>query len=115
MRLVLFEDSLAEQFSPIALMRPVFELVCGRYSLRERLELQGRLSSWGVIVRHYLQDVYREEHPGVPVNDFAGWTQRIDPLDQRQMVAHNFQLGSNDIRQCRIDWNFHCVSETRSQ
>lgn len=34
MRILLFEDARAEDLTPIALVRRVFELICGRDSLR---------------------------------------------------------------------------------
>ena len=47
MRVAFIEDSFAANFHPLTLARPVFELVCGQHSLRER------------IVRHCL-----EKQPG---------------------------------------------------
>lgn len=68
MRWFLFEDKLAEQLNPIALTRPVFELVCGREGLRRRLQRWFTHSEWGVQIRPWLKDVYAEEHPECSVN-----------------------------------------------
>src|SRR5690606_22237906 len=61
------------QFAPIALMRPVFELVCGHFSVRERLQTcraARQLSdSWGAFVRPELAEVCRESLPEFHVND----------------------------------------------
>ncbi|HSG69271.1 MAG TPA: putative sugar nucleotidyl transferase, partial [Planctomycetaceae bacterium] len=51
--------------------RPVFELVCGRYTLRERLIRAWNITEWGVILRPHLSGVYREEHPEARLNDPA--------------------------------------------
>ncbi len=70
MRIAFFEDSAASGFAPIALTRPVFELVCGQFSLRERLVRFLDVHDWGAVVRPYLAETYREEHPEAHVNDF---------------------------------------------
>lgn len=69
MRIAFFEDRCAQNFSPIALLRPVFELVCGHFSLRERAIRQLPVEEWGVCFRDYLAKTYREEHPEAHIND----------------------------------------------
>jgi UDP-N-acetylglucosamine diphosphorylase/glucosamine-1-phosphate N-acetyltransferase len=70
MRVAFFEDSSAIHFHPIALARPVFELVCGRYSLRERIVRHCEITEWGVFVREHLAEAYKQAHPEAHVNDF---------------------------------------------
>jgi hypothetical protein len=72
MRVAFIEDSSAANFHPLNLARPVFELVCGQYSLRERIVRHCGVSEWGVFVREHLAETYREAHPEAHVNDF-GW------------------------------------------
>jgi len=69
MRILIFEDASAENLTPVALLRPVFELICGRESLRRRLQRWFPSAELGVWVRPWLADVYREEHPNLFVND----------------------------------------------
>ncbi|MCA8984159.1 MAG: putative sugar nucleotidyl transferase [Planctomycetaceae bacterium] len=69
MRILFVETRQAEQFSPIALTRPVFELMCGTRSIRQRMLDTLRPDSWGVVVRPHLADVYRQEFPEAHVND----------------------------------------------
>ncbi|MCP4782085.1 MAG: hypothetical protein GY903_11185 [Fuerstiella sp.] len=69
MRWFVYEDSSAEKLAPIALMRPVFELLCGREGLRRRLQRWFPAKSWGAFVRPWLAPVYAEEHPEAAVND----------------------------------------------
>ena len=71
MRIAFFEDSLAENFTPIAFLRPVFELLCGQFSARERCVRLVPVSEWGVLVRPYLAETYKEEHPESHVNDWS--------------------------------------------
>lgn len=69
MRVALYEDGSAGDLGPIALLRPVFELVCGRFTLRERLLRAFGAREWSVFVRPYLAETYREEFPQAAVND----------------------------------------------
>jgi UDP-N-acetylglucosamine diphosphorylase/glucosamine-1-phosphate N-acetyltransferase len=70
MRVALFEDQLAtENFSPIALLRPVFELLCGQFSARERALRFLPVNDWGAFLRSELVEVYQEENPEAHVND----------------------------------------------
>jgi UDP-N-acetylglucosamine diphosphorylase/glucosamine-1-phosphate N-acetyltransferase len=71
MRVAFVEDPNAVNLHPLTLARPVFELVCGQYSLRERIVRNCGVSEWGAFVRDHLADAYREEHPEAHVNDFA--------------------------------------------
>jgi UDP-N-acetylglucosamine diphosphorylase/glucosamine-1-phosphate N-acetyltransferase len=79
MRVAFFEDSGAANFYPLALARPVFELICGRYSLRERIVRHCAATEWGVFVRENLAETYREAHPEAHVNDFV-WLSRSPTL-----------------------------------
>jgi len=69
MRVLLFEDGRCQSLAPIALLRPAFELLCGHQCLRSRIRTAFPNVDWGVAVRHWLADVYAEEHPGCHVND----------------------------------------------
>lgn len=69
MRIALFEDDGAKGFAPIALTRPVFELICGQFSLRERLIRALDIHEWGVFIRPHLLQTYREFSPDAFVND----------------------------------------------
>jgi UDP-N-acetylglucosamine diphosphorylase/glucosamine-1-phosphate N-acetyltransferase len=75
MRVAFVEDSNAANFHPLTLARPVFELVCGQYSLRERIVRHCGVSEWGVFIREHLAETYREERPEAHVNDYAWLSQ----------------------------------------
>jgi len=75
MRVAFVEDPYAANFHPLTLARPVFELVCGQYSLRERVVRHCGVNDWGVFVRDHLADAYREAHPEAHVNDFVWLSQ----------------------------------------
>lgn len=69
MRLAIFEDRSALQFAPISLLRPVFELLCGQFSARERLLRTLQIEEWGVLIRPALTEVYAEQHADARIND----------------------------------------------
>jgi len=71
-RIAFFEDSLVADFTPIALLRPVFELRCGHFSVRERVLRSQKFSQWGACVRPWLAESYAEDHPECHINDI-GW------------------------------------------
>jgi UDP-N-acetylglucosamine diphosphorylase/glucosamine-1-phosphate N-acetyltransferase len=71
MRVALFEDELASQFGPVALLRPVCELRCGQFTARERALRFLPVSDWGLFARDHLADVYAEEHPEAHFNELA--------------------------------------------
>jgi UDP-N-acetylglucosamine diphosphorylase/glucosamine-1-phosphate N-acetyltransferase len=73
-RIVFFEDSAAPLFSPLSLLRPVFELRCGHFTLRERILSYCTDVDWGAILRPELAETYRLKHPQAHVND-PGWLQ----------------------------------------
>ena len=79
MRFLLYEDEFASDLSPIALLRPVFELICGRESLRRRLNRWFPQAHWGAWIRTHLVNVYREEQPASHVNDLE-WAQHHSTL-----------------------------------
>src|ERR1022692_3398798 len=89
MHLCLFEDR-AEQFEPLSLTRPVFDLCCGMATLAQKIVRHLAPPVWGVLLRPLLEDIYRLQHPHVAVND-ADWL-RADPL----VLANGRWLPPND-------------------
>lgn len=80
MRVAFFEDQPAtENFSPIALLRPVFELVCGQFSARERALRFLPVTDWGAFLRPELAEVYQEENREAHVNDLD-WLRQTPTL-----------------------------------
>ncbi len=71
MRVCLFEDR-AAALEPLSWTRPVFELLCGLGSLGSKQIRHFAPCQSGVLLRPYLEDLYRLQHPGTPVNDL-GW------------------------------------------
>lgn len=75
MRLCLFDDPASSALAPLTLARPAFELVCGRFSLRERLIRFWSVSDWAGVVREDHATVLEEEFPEARFNDLD-WLRR---------------------------------------
>lgn len=77
MNIIIFEDGLHDNFYPLSLTRPLWELRSGLYSFRERLELfvkkEPRLSGCGLyyFTREYLVPCLREKYPEAKINDYS--------------------------------------------
>ncbi len=99
MRIAFFEDRQALEFGPIAQLRPVFELVCGHFSARERAIRCLSVSEWGGFIRDHLQESYQEQHSEAHVNNVTwlshgstlflngGWIAPAEALAQIDPVA----------------------------
>ena len=64
MRLIIFEDHKREQFYPLALVRPVFELRCGMSSLAEKIVERFGAVDVAYFVEPYLADTFRKRAGG---------------------------------------------------
>jgi UDP-N-acetylglucosamine diphosphorylase / glucose-1-phosphate thymidylyltransferase / UDP-N-acetylgalactosamine diphosphorylase / glucosamine-1-phosphate N-acetyltransferase / galactosamine-1-phosphate N-acetyltransferase len=71
-RIAFFEDATAGQLRPLTRLRPVFELLCGHFSVRERWVRFGDVHEWGAWLRPELVATYAEQHPEARIND-ATW------------------------------------------
>jgi UDP-N-acetylglucosamine diphosphorylase/glucosamine-1-phosphate N-acetyltransferase len=72
MRIALFEDAAATQFLPLTWLRPVFELLCGHFTPRERALRTLSITEWGAFLRPDLAASYAETHPEAQLNR-PGW------------------------------------------
>ncbi len=94
MRVVFFEDDRASRFAPIALMRPVFELMCGCFCARDRILRSLKPNSWGALVRPELKAVYKEAQPTAIVNDPIGMQEGTTLLVNGRWLASTDSLSS---------------------
>ncbi len=97
MRVAFFDEAGAGDFHPLTLARPVFELVCGRYSLRERLVRHCPVTEWGVFIPDCLAETYREAHPEAHVNDFS-WLG-----ESRTIVVNGRWLPAAETIRCDLE------------
>ncbi|MEZ6057507.1 MAG: putative sugar nucleotidyl transferase [Planctomycetaceae bacterium] len=96
LRIAFFEDSMVENFSPIAILRPVFELRCGHFSLRERVLRSLDVAEWGACVRPWMAESYREEHPESHVNDERWLKQGLTLLINGRWLFNPHQIVDAD-------------------
>ena len=68
MRLCIFEDG-ANGLEPLSLTRPVFDLRCGMTTLAEKQRRVFEARTWGAMVRAPLEQVCRQLHPDIAVNE----------------------------------------------
>src|SRR5947208_3632732 len=71
MRVCLFEDAGHSALEPLATTRPVFDLLCGLTSLREKQARFTGSRELGVLVRPELAPLYSTLHPKLAVNDLV--------------------------------------------
>jgi len=75
MNIAIFEDDGHGDFYPLSLTRPVWELKCGCFSLRERWErffrasLPGENHQFHYLTREKLAPHFREKHPDIAINE----------------------------------------------
>ena len=74
-RIAIFEDEHVSQFFPLTLLRPVFDLRCGHFSTRERIETLINPEELGLFVRRVLADSVQEAIPAAHVNSFDWLTE----------------------------------------
>jgi UDP-N-acetylglucosamine diphosphorylase/glucosamine-1-phosphate N-acetyltransferase len=70
-KLAIFEDKAANNFLPLTWTRPVWDLRCGIWTLREAIEDAYSYRADALFVRDLLADVVRER-TGLPVNEGLG-------------------------------------------
>ena len=98
MRIAFFEDELTPQFGSLVTLRPVFELLCGHFSVRERAIRSLPVTNWGALCRDHLVETYQEQHPEAQVNDRA-WLAQGPTL----MINGRWLCGINDLPNCDPD------------
>lgn len=67
MKVCIFEDKTFTNFYPLSLTRPVFELKCGYFTLRERIQNHLEVDKICYFMRDYLAFSF-EKHYGLPAN-----------------------------------------------
>ena len=68
----IFEDSHYNRLLPLAYFRPVYNLRCGIFSLKEKVMLSYPKGTLALQCRSYLADYMRLRNPGVRVNEVPG-------------------------------------------
>jgi UDP-N-acetylglucosamine diphosphorylase/glucosamine-1-phosphate N-acetyltransferase len=69
MRLIIFEDEKCENFYPLTLLRPVFELRCGYTTLLSKILGAFERMKTGFFIRDHLSPTFRKRTPSGIIND----------------------------------------------
>lgn len=69
MKLVIYEDHTFENFYPLSLIRPVFDLRCGASSLADKLRRHFAGSEVVYFIRDYLVPTFKQNNGSATVND----------------------------------------------
>jgi UDP-N-acetylglucosamine diphosphorylase/glucosamine-1-phosphate N-acetyltransferase len=68
MQICIFEDVNYLNFEPLVFSRPVYDLICGITSLKEKILRSYGNVKYSLHCRLYLADIIKKENPNVPVN-----------------------------------------------
>jgi UDP-N-acetylglucosamine diphosphorylase/glucosamine-1-phosphate N-acetyltransferase len=90
---LLFEDEKWNLLRPLSYTRPVYDIRCGILTPKERVKIHFPEIPISLHTRNYLEDIVREENPGVSVNEVKGY-----PL-----ILINGRLLSSDIIKILLD------------
>jgi UDP-N-acetylglucosamine diphosphorylase/glucosamine-1-phosphate N-acetyltransferase len=71
MQTCIFEDEKYLNFEPLIYSRPVYELICGISTIREKAKRLLPNKKLSLHCRKYLETIVKAENPGASVNDFS--------------------------------------------
>jgi UDP-N-acetylglucosamine diphosphorylase/glucosamine-1-phosphate N-acetyltransferase len=88
MQICIFEDINYANFEPLMFSRPVYDLICGMTSLKEKILRSYGKVKYSLHCRPYLNDIVKKGNPGIPVN-------KID--DDQCLFINGRLLASDDL------------------
>ena len=68
MHICIFEDNNCLDFEPLVFSRPVYDLICGTFTLKEKILLSFGNPDYTLHCRNYLQDITKRNNRGKKVN-----------------------------------------------
>ncbi|PIW69999.1 MAG: hypothetical protein COW08_04130 [Ignavibacteriales bacterium CG12_big_fil_rev_8_21_14_0_65_30_8] len=71
MQICIFEDEKTEQFNPLTYSRPVYELVCGVSTLREKISRAFPKAKVSLHCRSYLEETLKNQNPKNDINKIS--------------------------------------------
>ena len=104
MRLILVDrsENKRQQFWPLVLSRPIWELRCGMTSLTEKLQAKVGTSDVAYFLPDYLAEVYRERTDR-PVNDMSALTGQDVLLVDARVKADTFDIPATGRSEVGLD------------
>ena len=70
MHICIFEDKNFSNFEPLMFSRPVYELLCGTYTLKEKIIHSFGNPNYSLHCRKHLQSITEKNNPGIKINQF---------------------------------------------
>lgn len=70
MHICIFEDTRYSDFEPLIFSRPVYDLLCGTFTLKEKILNCFHNPDYSLHCRKYLKKITERENPGIKVNRF---------------------------------------------
>lgn len=110
MQLILVEDALHRRFRPLTWLRPIFEVLCGRYSAAERLRQLAREIPVSYLLQTGQQAAFAEQYPSAHVvTDLASLPADALLINGRWLATNSGwqqvrQLKHNEMAVSGTDW-----------
>lgn len=94
--LCIFEDDKATNFNPLTLTRPVFDLVCGMTSLRQKIQRAFPERKTVLLCRDYLAASLRKRAGDCTVNDLSAFDDDTVFVNGRALIEKPFELAPGE-------------------
>jgi len=100
MQICIFEDKKYSDFYPLSYTRPVYELVCGINTLREKIIRVSSGASVSLHCRKYLEETLKRQYPDEDVNNIN---------DNSCLFVNGRVLASEDLAEIVLEDSEDCV------
>ena len=100
MQICIFEDEKYSNFYPLSYTRPVYELVCGINSLREKIIRAGSGVNVSLHCRQYLEATLKHQYPAVDINIIN---------DNSCLFINGRVLASEDLSEIVLENSEDCI------
>ncbi|MBS4034740.1 MAG: GlmU family protein [Ignavibacterium sp.] len=88
MHICIFEDTRYSDFEPLIFSRPVYDLLCGTFTLKEKILNCFHNPDYSLHCRKHLQKITERENPGIKVNKF---------LEEDYLFINGRIIGNKDL------------------
>ncbi len=115
MHICIFEDNKVDNFYPLTLSHPVYDLVCGMKTLREKILRYFPNSSQTLFCRKYLEETVKQNNPGIGVNLLEDDNYLF--INGRVLIDENFfeQVGKNTAEKVLVKDNVLIAAKVTSE
>ena len=89
MQICIYEDDKYVNFQPLSFSRPIFDLVCGASTLKEKIQRAFPDHQLSLHCRKYLEGVTAQNNPGIKVNKKLSG--EVTLINSRLIASHNLK------------------------